>query len=256
MLLKYLNNFRVVKTQILKQNIHKLSTMKYLTQDQAINVDLELFNEYKFSVDQLMELAGLSCAHAIAKEFPIKSDEDKREALIVVGPGNNGGDGLVLARHLSLMKFKPSVYYPKRVDKPLYNNLVKQCELMDIPFIDSCPTVEASSKYRFIADGLFGFSFKPPVRDTFTDVMKLMCESKSPVCCIDIPSGWNVENGPGEGDAIKPYMLISLTAPKLCAKNFNGVHYLGGRFVPPRLSQKYQMDLPEYPGTELCVKLN
>lgn len=42
------------------------------------------------TVDQLMELAGLSCAHAIAKEFPIKSDEDKREALIVVGPGNNG----------------------------------------------------------------------------------------------------------------------------------------------------------------------
>ena len=37
-----------------------------------------------------MELAGLSCAHSIAKEFPIKSDEDKREALIVVGPGNNG----------------------------------------------------------------------------------------------------------------------------------------------------------------------
>jgi NAD(P)H-hydrate repair Nnr-like enzyme with NAD(P)H-hydrate epimerase domain len=41
-----------------------------------------------------MELAGLSCAHAVAKEFPIKSDEDKREALIVVGPGNNGKDNL------------------------------------------------------------------------------------------------------------------------------------------------------------------
>jgi NAD(P)H-hydrate epimerase len=32
--------------------------MKYLTQEEAINVDLELFNEYQFSVDQLMELAG------------------------------------------------------------------------------------------------------------------------------------------------------------------------------------------------------
>jgi len=86
------------------------------------------------------------------------------------------------------MNFKPSVYYPKRVDKPLYNNLVKQCELMDIPFLESCPDVESSSKYRFIADGLFGFSFKPPIRDTFMDVMKLMSQSKSPVCCIDIPS--------------------------------------------------------------------
>lgn len=38
--------------------------MKLLNQDEARNVDLELFSEYKYSVDQLMELAGLSCAHA------------------------------------------------------------------------------------------------------------------------------------------------------------------------------------------------
>lgn len=46
-----------------------LSTMplKYLNQAEATNIDLELFNEYKFSVDQLMELAGLACAHAIAE---------------------------------------------------------------------------------------------------------------------------------------------------------------------------------------------
>lgn len=38
--------------------------MKLLNQEEARNIDLELFNEYKYSVDQLMELAGLSCAHA------------------------------------------------------------------------------------------------------------------------------------------------------------------------------------------------
>lgn len=41
--------------------------MRYLNQQEATNVDLELFNDYQFSVDQLMELAGLSCAHAIAE---------------------------------------------------------------------------------------------------------------------------------------------------------------------------------------------
>lgn len=44
--------------------------MKFLNQEEAINIDIELFNEYKFSVDQLMELAGLSCAHAIYECFP------------------------------------------------------------------------------------------------------------------------------------------------------------------------------------------
>lgn len=39
----------------------------FLSQEEAQAVDQELFNEYQFSVDQLMELAGLSCATAIAK---------------------------------------------------------------------------------------------------------------------------------------------------------------------------------------------
>jgi hypothetical protein len=41
-----------------------------------------------------------------------------------------------------------------------------------------------------------------------------------------------VEQGDVNGDGIKPDMLISLTAPKLCAKQFHGTHYIGGRFVP------------------------
>lgn len=73
---------------------------------------------------------------------------------------------------------------------------------------------------------------------------------------IDIPSGWNVEQGEPEDGGIKPEMLISLTAPKLCAKQFTGkYHYLGGRFVPPKLQEKYELNLPEYPGTDCCLLL-
>ncbi len=41
--------------------------VSYLTQQQSKDIDEELFHEYKFSVDQLMELAGLSCASAIGE---------------------------------------------------------------------------------------------------------------------------------------------------------------------------------------------
>lgn len=44
--------------------------IRYLTQIEAAELDQDLFNEYKFSVDQLMELAGLSVATAVAKSFP------------------------------------------------------------------------------------------------------------------------------------------------------------------------------------------
>ena len=64
-------------------------------------MDQELFNEYSFSVDQLMEVAGLCVATCIAKSY--KSDDFKNKTvLIICGPGNNGGDGFVAARHLTL----------------------------------------------------------------------------------------------------------------------------------------------------------
>lgn len=77
--------FVVIKTKQFSNN----AKMKFLNQAEATNIDFELFNEYKFSVDQLMELAGLSCAHAIVKCFPLENLPSKN-VLICVGPGNNG----------------------------------------------------------------------------------------------------------------------------------------------------------------------
>ena len=82
--------------------------VRYLGQEEAVNLDLELFNDFRFSVVQLMELAGLACAHALASEYPAASLSLQRPVLVLAGPGNNGGDGLVMARHLHLLgKYKP-----------------------------------------------------------------------------------------------------------------------------------------------------
>lgn len=239
-----------------KFNTSSATMVKYLLQDEAVNIDLELFNQYKFSVDQLMELAGLSCATAIAKCY--QAGPESGSVLVCCGPGNNGGDGLVCARHLKLFGFSPSVYYPKRTEKPLYDNLLHQCLAMDIPVVEVAPTAELlDSSYHLVVDALFGFSFKPPVRPLFVPILEAMQHTKSPICSIDIPSGWDVEKGCPQSGGIQPEMLVSLTAPKLCAQSFKGKHhYLGGRFVPPSLQEKYNLCLPAYPGTDCCVKLD
>jgi hypothetical protein len=84
-----------------------------------------------------------------------------------------------------------------------------------------------------------------------------MATSKVPVASIDVPSGWHVEEGDVTSSGLSPEMLISLTVPKHCSRGFRGkYHYVGGRFLPPRLAKKYDIAMPAYPGTAQCVKVN
>lgn len=233
--------------------------VKYLNQLEAINIDKDLFEKYKFSVDQLMELAGQSCAIAIAKSYPLSENSNK--VLICCGPGNNGGDGLVCARHLKLFGYSPEIYYPKRPSNTLYERLLHQCAENDISILENQHIEKAKDptilhNYAIVVDALLGFSFKPPVREPFVCIVNMLKDTTVPIVSIDIPSGWNVENGPPEDGGIKPQMLISLTAPKMCASKFEGkFHYLGGRFVPKKLESQYNLNLPKYLGTDLVVKL-
>lgn len=108
---------------------------------------------------------------------------------------------------------------------------------MDIPIIP--PSPESSEELpralrssHVILDAIFGFSFKPPVRAPFDDALKLISASGLPIVSVDIPSGWDVEQGNAQGVGLDPDVLLSLTAPKEGVKYFTGKHFLGGRFVP------------------------
>lgn len=233
-----------------------VARMKYLNQREAQNIDIELFNDYKFTIEQLMELAGQSVASAICKSFPLKSlSNQNRKVLLCCGPGNNGGDGLVAARHLKIFGYNPEVFYPKRPNKDLFNTLSVQCQRHGIPFLDQMPeTFHINEQYNLLVDAIFGFSFRGDIRPPFLELIHALKCISIPIVSVDIPSGWDVENG--NMDGIRPDVLISLTAPKLCATNFRGEHhYLGGRFVPKTLEQKYRLDLPTFPGADNVVLL-
>ena len=60
-----------------------------------------------YTLDQLMEVAGLAVAQATAAAFPLdRAAASPRTVLVLAGPGNNGGDGLVAARHLALWGYR------------------------------------------------------------------------------------------------------------------------------------------------------
>lgn len=243
---------------------------KTLSSVAAAQLDRELMSSGAFSIDQLMELAGLAVAQAIHREYPPL--QQSNSILVLVGPGNNGGDGLVASRHLKLWGYNPILYYPKKSkNNELYQRLLKQLQDLDVPEVSEIkPLLECgpttSSPY-LIVDALFGFSFKPPIRAPFDDVLEYLSIPKllqrpplPPIVSIDIPSGWDVDLGPTKG-SLNPKMLISLTAPKPCASQFASehgkVHYLGGRFINDQIATKY--DIKEltslYKGDDMILKL-
>lgn len=138
----------------------------------------------------------------------------------------------------------------------LYSRLVKQCQDNDIHFLSS---INELNHYSLLIDAIFGFSYKPPLRSEYLEILTFLSQKGEKLISIDIPSGWDVERGPPQDSStptLKPDCLISLTAPKICAQKFKGKHHwLGGRFVPKTIFEKYSLNLPQYPSCEQCVKL-
>ncbi|KAL2148280.1 hypothetical protein VTH82DRAFT_2428 [Thermothelomyces myriococcoides] len=228
-------------------------TLKTLSAKAAAALDRELMSTGAFSIDQLMELAGLSVSQVVHRVHP--PSKGKR-ILVAVGPGNNGGDGLVAARHLRHYGYQPAIYYPKRPKNDLYQRLTKQLEDLEVPFVDDFPTALQSADH--VIDAVFGFSFSGEVREPFPAVIQAMAESKVPVTSVDAPSSWDIEEGPpksGVGSNFHPDVLISLTAPKPLVKHFKGRHFIGGRFVSPAIAKKYDFDVPAYEGIDQIVEV-
>lgn len=196
-----------------------------------------------FSIDQLMELAGLSVASSI-QDFVRYSDDEAQQSnkkiLILCGPGNNGGDGLVAARHLKHFSYDPVVVFPSKSKgslTTLFKNLLQQLADLDISVHeDISPTAQSSSQFDCVVDSLFGFSFTgPSVREPYLSLIKSMRELQStgvPIVSVDIPSGWSVDEGDVYGTGLVPDAVVSLTLPKACMRGFSGAHYVGGRFIP------------------------
>lgn len=255
--------------------------LRYITQQEAQKIDEELMSEQgAYSLDQLMELAGLACAQTLAECYPLKTHS---RVMVICGPGNQGGDGLVAARHLHMFGYKPVIYMPKPGKKDIYLRLTKQCQNLGVSLIESEEEFEKKMgvghtggktlEVDVVLDAIFGFSFHPPVRAPFTTLLNHLSTLPIPIVSVDIPSGWDVESGPpsnlrsDDGESVGVIWsdaLISLTACKEGVRAFGkgkgkegkkGRHFLGGRFVPESLEKKYQLELPKYPGYQQIVEI-
>ena len=219
----------------------------YISADTSALVDKELMGTYNYSIDQLMEIAGLTVAKVVNQEYVLKSKQNNLKIITLCGPGNNGGDGLVASRYLKEFGNEVEILYPKKNTKnPLYERLITQCQNYGILINEKI--FETKEEYEkifeqndIIIDALFGFSFKGEIRQPFKTIIEAMKKFENKIISVDIPSGFDIDKG-NIFDTFIPKGLVSLTLPKLCSKDFKGEHFLGGRFVPKKLFEKFNLN--------------
>jgi len=129
-----------------------------------------------------MELAGQSCADCA---FGLIEESIDKKITIICGPGNNGGDGLVAARHLKSYGCKNVVLYlVRKVNESLVNQFnmatYSGCEMKFFGENLANPEDFSKSFQSFdedldssdiILDALFGYSFKGPSRQPYTAII-------------------------------------------------------------------------------------
>ncbi|XP_048845748.1 yjeF N-terminal domain-containing 3 isoform X2 [Brienomyrus brachyistius] len=221
--------------------------LRYLSKLEAAAIETELLTDYRFGRQQLVETWGHACAVAVAKAFPLSSLSKKQPTVLVVcGPEQNGAIGLVCARHLHIF----------RSSHPLHQDFTVQCEKMDIPFLSYLPTEVQliNDAYNLVIDAILGPETDlSPEKEPYGSILLTLKQVKIPMASVDIPSGWDVEEASADG--IRPEVLISLTAPKKCTVAFTGRHFLAGRFLPYDIQKKYELNLPQYFGTDCLTQL-
>ncbi|XP_068021171.1 yjeF N-terminal domain-containing protein 3 isoform X1 [Melanerpes formicivorus] len=231
---------------------------RYLSRAEAEAIEKELLEDYRFGRQQLIEIWGHACAMAVTKAFPLPSLPRKQPTVLVVcGPAQNGAIGLVCARHLRIFDYEPTIFYPKRSPDPLYRDFTTQCEKMDIPFLSYLPTEVQliNDAYNAVVDAVLGAEAEAGEgREPCAAILATLKHVRIPIVSLDVPSGWDVEAGSSGG--ISPDVLVSLSAPKQCARRFLGrQHFVAGRFLPYDMQKKFELNPPEYPGTECVVAL-
>uniref|UniRef100_A0A8C7MIV2 NADH dehydrogenase [ubiquinone] 1 alpha subcomplex subunit 13 n=1 Tax=Oncorhynchus kisutch TaxID=8019 RepID=A0A8C7MIV2_ONCKI len=226
----------------------------FLCNEEAAALEAELLGEYRFGPQQLMEIWGHACAIAITKAFPLSSLKRHPTVLVICGPSQNGCIGLACARHLRMFDYMPTVYYPKRSTLALHRDFTVQCEKTDIPFLSFLPAEVQliNDAYNLVVDAILGPETEPSdISEPYSSILLTLRHIRIPIASVDIPSGWDEANV----DCINPTVLISLMAPKKCAVGFSGTHYLVGRILPYDIQRKYELNAPEYHGTDCLVEL-
>ena len=194
--------------------------MRVLNSTQMREADRRTIEEIGISSLVLMENAGRQVVAAMEAMYTDLSD---RQVAVLCGRGNNGGDGLVVARTLLQRGVDVSVFLigtvsDVRGDARTNLEILSRLGLTAVEIADSQAWELHFSEVTdctLIVDAIFGTGLNAPLSGLMESVVADVNASGIPVVAIDLPSGLSADSAEPIGDSIDAAMTITLAAPKL-----------------------------------------
>ena len=143
---------------------------------------------------------------------------------ILVGPGHNGGDALVVARELHFQGAEVWIYCPFSKLKELTSQHLQYAQSLGIPCYQS---VEQLPDCDFLVDGLFGYGLERALTDPVATAINQFNEWNKPIVSIDLPSGLHTDTGEVLGTAIRATHTFCLGLWKLGLLQDQALDYIG-----------------------------
>jgi len=170
----------------------------------------------------LMERAGLAAAE-LARELVIDSS---KPVLVVAGPGNNGGDAFVIARHLKRWWFDVRVCYAGDESKLSSDAADALRAWRDAGGITQ-PEMPEQRQWALVVDGLFGIGLQRDISGRHASLIAGMNASGSPILAVDVPSGLESDTGRVLGCAVRATHTITFLGLKPGLLTLDGLDHRG-----------------------------
>ena len=205
--------------------------MKVVTAEEMRGIDRETIEGYGIPGVVLMERAGLAVASKIKEVI------GRKKVIVVSGSGNNGGDGLVAARHLHNEGWDVKVFLTAKAEDLKGDALLQYntaCKFgVKVHSIEEFLTRHSSlfTRHSVIVDAMLGTGLSKKVTGTLSEVIRLLNTSNMPIISVDIPSGISSDDGQVMGEAVNADYTVTFGLPKRGHLLHPGAMHTGRLFV-------------------------
>jgi ADP-dependent NAD(P)H-hydrate dehydratase / NAD(P)H-hydrate epimerase len=209
--------------------------MKILNVSQIREADAYTIAHEPIASIDLMERAAAKCSNWLIQHYG-----RNKKYKIFCGTGNNGGDGLVIARLLSEKNIKTETFivrFSESCSTDFTINFerlskIKKIKILNINAVTEIPSID---KNDIVVDAVFGSGLsKPVITGVAAEVIDAVNKSKAEIIAIDIPSGlFGEDNSTNTGKIIQAKQTLTFQFPKLSFFYAGNEKYVGNWYVLP-----------------------